>query len=112
MTHDKQQLPKIGIHKYGAVGMEYSQINKLIRHERALQCILQLKQMKKDNALASHPAFRGLDEPKIDAIVMLVTVRFKHSLWAIGLCLTDQKNSTIWFQNYLLEEVVPLFNYF
>ncbi len=33
--------------------------------------------------LASHPAFRGLDKHKVEAIVMLTIVGFKHSLWAV-----------------------------
>jgi len=33
--------------------------------------------------LASHLAFRGLDKPKVDAIVMLTTVGFKHGLRAV-----------------------------
>jgi hypothetical protein len=33
--------------------------------------------------LTSHPAFQGLDKPKVDAIVMLATVGFKHGLWAV-----------------------------
>ena len=38
---------------------------------------------KEGQCARSHPAFQGLDKPKVDAIVMLATVVFKHGLWAV-----------------------------
>jgi hypothetical protein len=82
-AHNEKQFPEIRIHKYCAVSMEDSQICELLQHDSTSQCILQPEHTKKGDVLASHPAFRRLDESKVDPIFMLATVGFKHGLWAV-----------------------------